>query len=48
VSNFLLLAVSDSLDTSVENCNPNESEEVRKDNLDAAKKQQLSKKKKSK
>ena len=48
MSNFLLLVVSDSLDGSVDNCNPNESEEVREDNLDAAKKQQLSKKKKNK
>jgi hypothetical protein len=48
-SNFLLLVVSDFRDASVENCNPNESvEEVREDNLDAAKKQQLSKKKKNK
>ena len=48
VSNFLLLVVSDSRDATVENCNPNESEEVREDNLDAAKKQQMSKKKKNK
>jgi hypothetical protein len=43
------LVVSDSPDASVENCNANENvKEVREDNLDAARKQQLSKTKKNK
>jgi hypothetical protein len=43
------LVVFDSRDASVENCNPDENvEEVREDNLDAARKQQLSKTKKNK
>jgi hypothetical protein len=41
------LVVFDSRDQSVENCNADENvEEVREDNLDAARKQQLSKTKK--
>jgi hypothetical protein len=41
------LVVFDSRDESVENCNADENvEEVREDNLDAARKQQLSKTKK--
>jgi hypothetical protein len=41
------LVVFDSRDASVENCNADENvEEVREDNLDAARKQQLSKTKK--
>ena len=48
-SNFLILVVFDSRDASVENCNADENvEEVREDNLDAARKQQLSKTKKNK